>query len=198
MVYNELRIIIKDVFMNKTLGINILILCFSFSSVNPSLAAQALDVPPAIVQPVDLSAVNLQMLELDRENQEQVLAIQGLMEENEKLANAALAHKQNPALEKINKTIADSQIISKYDELINLTENVDDMKNVGENLALKRDIIKEKYRILIDLKDEMALLNRNLQGEEAKADIDAINQQQQETIQILTQRLDQLDHWKYF
>ena len=113
MAYNELCILLKDVFMNKNLGINILILCFSLSSVNPSLAAQVLDVPPAVVQPSDLSAVNLQMLELDRENQEQVLAIQGLMEENEKLANAALAHKQNPALEKINRTIADSQIVSK-------------------------------------------------------------------------------------
>ena len=57
--------------MNRNLGVGVLILCFVLSSARASLATQVLDVPPGIVQPFDLGAINLQMIEMDRENQEQ-------------------------------------------------------------------------------------------------------------------------------
>jgi hypothetical protein len=44
--------------MNRNLGISVLIVCFAFSGVNVSLAAQVVEVPPIVVQPYDLSTVN--------------------------------------------------------------------------------------------------------------------------------------------
>jgi DNA repair exonuclease SbcCD ATPase subunit len=148
--------------MNKSLGIGILTLCFGLSSVNVSLATQVIEEPPIIVQPYDLSTINQQIFEIDRESQEQALAIKGLMNE------------------KINKVMADSQIVSKYDELIKLTEIVDDMKSVEQSLEPKREVIEKKYKILTDLKNEMAL-------ELPPIIVKTINNQQQTPLQATPQ-----------
>jgi hypothetical protein len=133
--------------MNRKFGIGILILCFGFSSVNASLAAQAIEISPIIVQPYDLREISQQMLEQDRINRDQELAIRGLMGDNQKITDTALARQQEAKLEKINQTMihyrdallsrdrariaANSQKVSKYHDLIALTEKVDDMKGVG-------------------------------------------------------------------
>ncbi len=195
--------------MNKNFGIGILILCFGLSSVNAALAAQIVDVPPIIVQPYDLREINQQMLGQDRVNRDQELAIRGLIDDNQKLTDMAMARQQDATLEKINQTMinyrdallsrdrariaANSQRVSKYHDLITLTENVDDMKGVGQTLQLKSNVIEEKYKILTELKDEMTALNEKLKGESLHKNFEKINQLQEEKIQLLTQRLGEMD-----
>lgn len=176
--------LVKEMFMYKKFGVIFLIFCFCFSSVNVSLAYQVIEVPPVIVQPYDLNTLNLQMFAMDRENQEKALAINALMHENQKFAHTALAQQQNTTLENINKTIINSQAVTNYDELINLTVFVDNMKSFGKTAVLKMDAIQEKYKILTDLEDEMVVLNKNL---------NKVDHQQDGKIQLLTQRLGEMD-----
>ena len=72
-------------FMNRKFGIGILALCFGLSSVNVSLAAQVIEISPVIVQPYDLREISQQMLEQDRVNRDQELAIRGLIDDNQKM-----------------------------------------------------------------------------------------------------------------
>ena len=50
--------------MNKKFNIGIWVFCFGLSSVNLSLAAEVIDVPPVIVQPYDMGALNRQTIEM--------------------------------------------------------------------------------------------------------------------------------------
>ena len=195
--------------MNKNLGIGILILCFSLSSVNAGLASQVIDIPPVIVQPYDVSdlrAIDQQILEQDRINRDQELAIRGLIDDNQKLTDTT--RKQDASIEKINHTmmnyrdfllsrdrmriVAYNQKLSKYYDLIRLTEDVDDMKGVGETLLLKRNVIEEKYKILTDLKDEMMALNDKLQGKIPYENFGK-GLPKEDKIQMLIQRLKEMD-----
>ena len=47
------------------------------------------------------------------------------------------------------RILAHEQQVSKYHDLIKLTENVDDSKG-DEALILKHDVIEEKYKILTE------------------------------------------------
>ena len=194
--------------MNKNFGMSVLILCFGISSVDVARATQIIEVAPVIVQPEDLRDISQQMLERDRENRDQELAIRGLIDDNQKLTDTVVARKQDAALEKINQTMANyrdsliyrdrarimdnSQRVSRYDDLIHLTEDVDGVKGVGDTLILKRDVIEEKYKILNDLKDEMTTLNEKLKGEEVHQNSEQMSQQERK-IQLLTQRLAEMD-----
>ena len=108
------------------------------------------------------------------------------------MAIRALINK-NKHLESIDRAIVNSQNVSKYDELISLTKEVDNMKRYGWTMELKRNVIEEKYKVLNDLKEEMTALNEKLKGQEANENIEAINHQQEEEIQLLTQRLGEMD-----
>ena len=146
--------------MNRKFGISILALCFGLSSVNASLAAQSIEISPVVVQPCDLREISQQMLEQDRINRDQELAVRGLIDDNQKITNTALARQQDATLEKINQTMihyrdallsrerariaANSQKVSKYHDLIALTEDVDGMKGVGQTLQLKSNVIELK------------------------------------------------------
>jgi hypothetical protein len=161
-------------------GICILILCFGLSSVNAALATQVVDIPPIIEQSYDLREINQQILEQDRVNREQELAIRGRIEDSQKLADTPLARQQNAALEKVNQTMtnyrdsllsrerariaADRQRVSKYHELIALNEDVVRMKGARQTLQLNSDVLEGKYKILTELKDEMTTLNEKLKG----------------------------------
>jgi len=179
--------------MIRNFGIGTLIVLFCLSSVNLGLAAQVLETPSVVAQPYDLGAINQQMIELDLENQHQLAALQGILSENQKLTNTFLAPKQNVILEKINNAMATSQRVSDYDELINLEEDVDDMKNIGKTLQQKRDVIEQKSKILTDLKDEMVSLNKKLSGEAPSGNMDQIEEQQGAKIQMLAQSLGETD-----
>ncbi|MBF0570792.1 MAG: hypothetical protein HQL12_02860 [Candidatus Omnitrophica bacterium] len=195
--------------MNRKFGIGVLVACFSLSSVNVSLAVQATEVSPIVVQPCELRELNQQMLEQDRLNRDQELAIRGIIDDNQKLTDTALARKQDATLEKINQTMinyrdsllsrdrtrimTNSQRTSQYDDLIKLTEDVNDMKSIGQTLVLKRDVIEEKYKILSDLKDEMIAVNEKLKKELFNKDYFKISRLQEAKIQLLTQELAEMD-----
>jgi len=195
--------------MNRKFGIGVLIFCFSLSSVNASLASQTIEISPIIVQPCDLREISQQMLEQDRINRDQELAIRGLIDDNQKAADTALARQQEATLDKINQTMihyrdallsrerariaANSRQAPQYHDLIALTEDVDAMKGVGRTVQLKSDVIEGKYKILTELKDEMAALNRKLTEEARHKNFEKINQQQEDKIQLLTQRLGEMD-----
>jgi DNA repair exonuclease SbcCD ATPase subunit len=148
--------------INKNFGIGVLVLCFALSSVNVSLAAPDIEVPPVIVQPYEAATLSLQMIDLYLDNHDIAEVLKGLVDENQTFAHSALAHHQNVALENINETMANSQGVSKYDELINLTEDVEKMKNAGQTLSPKTDLIEGNYKILAELKNEMMALNKKL------------------------------------
>ncbi len=188
----------------------VLIFCFGLSSTNLALADQIIKVSPIIVQPEDLRDINQQMIAQDRINRDQELAIRGLIDENQKLTDTALARKQDATLEKINQTLknyrdallsrdrariaANSQAVSpRYRDLVNLTENIDDMKEVGKALAQKSNVIGEKYKILTELKDEMKTLNGKLKGDAGNEEAIKTPPQQEDKIQLLTNRLGEMD-----
>lgn len=205
--------------MNRNLGIGILTLCFGLSSVNVSLAVQAVAISPVVVQPYDPQELNQQMLNRDRQNRDEEIAIQGLVEENNKLTQGALAHQQDEGLAKINQTMLSyrnalfsrdqARIManserrpSRYGDLIVLTENADAMTENRGDLENKSGLLAQKYQMLTELKDEMIVLNDKLRGEEAdkfnqkEAIIEGykkIAQEQQDKIQILVGRLDEMD-----
>jgi chromosome segregation ATPase len=194
----------------KLLPNTILIFCFGLSSTNAALADQIINVSPIIVQPEDLVDINQQMLAQDRINRDQELAIRGLINDNHKLTDTALARQQDATLEKINQTLknyndallardrariaANGQGVSpRYWDLVNLTENVDGMKDVGKTLKQKNDVIQEKYKTLTELKDEMVTLNEKLKGQAANENFSKTPPQQEDKIQFLTRRLGEMD-----
>jgi len=198
--------------MNRNSGIIFLIFCFSLSSTNVVLATQDIEVSPIIVQPAyDLTDINQQMLERDRENRDQELAIKGLIDNNQKLTNTALAQREDDLLEKVNQTLvkyrdsvaarqrvridnnSQSDPDYPYTSLIHLTEDVDDVRDVGDTLQLKSGVIEEKYKMLTDLKDEMTALNEKLENQEANKSYERLTRDQEEKIERLTQRLGEMD-----
>ncbi len=195
--------------MNRKFGIGILIACFGLSGVHAGWATENIEISPIIVQPNDLSEINDQMIEQDRINRDQELAIRGLVDENQKLTNTALARQQDATLDQINQTMikyrdslllrdrvsimTNAQKVSKYHDLIKLTEYVDDSKGVGQVLELKRDVLEGKYKILTDLKDEMKTLNQKLKDEATYKNLDKLSQQQASRIEFLTQQLNEMD-----
>jgi chromosome segregation ATPase len=187
-----------------------LLVCFGLSSSNVALADQIVNVPPIIVQPEDLQEISQQMLAQDRINRDQELAIRGLIDDNQKLTDTALARQQDSTLEKINQTMknyrdallsrdkariaANAEIVSpRYRDLVYLTENVDDMKGIGQTLEQKSNVIEEKYKILTDLKDELTALNEKLKGEAVNENFSKTPPQQGDKIQVLTWRLGEMD-----
>ena len=95
--------------MNRKFGIGILILCFSFSTIHLVRATEVFQVSPIIVQPFnDLREINQQMLGQDRVNRDQELAM-----------------------------IHYRQEVSKCQDVIALTEDVEAMKGVGRLTGLK-------------------------------------------------------------
>ena len=201
--------------MKRNFGVGILIFCFGLSSINLGWASEVMQVTPAVVGAVDLGDINMQMLEQDRINRDQEMAITGLIDENQKLAAVALAQKQDATLEKINQTmidyrnsiqsrdqarvVTDSQRVSKYYDLITLTEDVDDMKSARQTLQLRWDVIYGKHKILTELQDELTALNEKLKGAQApqgqaSRDYPAVTDSDQgPKIQMLTQRLAEMD-----
>ncbi len=207
--------------MNRIFCIGILIICFSFSGINAGLAAEIVGVPPIAVQPYNLQGLNQQILERDRQNRDEEIAITGLIDENDKLIQSTLARQQDEALAKVNEIMLDyrnalvsrdrerivvnSQRPSRYDELIALTEDVEAMKGVHQDLESKSNLIEQKYQMLGDLKDEMIVLNEKLKDAAApqkdelnKKDaviegLKKIAQQQQDKIQMLVSRLGDMD-----
>ena len=77
--------------------------------------------------------------------------------------------------------------------MIKLTEDVDDTKGVGQTLKSKSYVIEDKYKVLTELKDEMQALNEKLKGEAAHDNVVKIAPQQNDNIQLLTQKLPQMD-----
>ena len=202
--------------MNKKFGIITLIFCFGLSSVNLGWATQIIEVSPIIVQPTyDLAEINQQMLAQDRINRDQELAIKGLIDDNQKLTNTALATKQDATLEEINQTLkkyrdylssrdqvrieANNERFSKYHDLIRLTEDIDDIKDaqgikaVGPTLQMKSDMIEEKYKALSALKGEMIALNEKLKAQGVHESFNTASPDQEAKILMLTQRLAQMD-----
>jgi len=193
----------------KLLPNTLLVICFGFSCSNAVLADQIVNISPIIVQPEDLQDIGQQMVAQDRINRDQELAIKGLIDDNQRLADTALARQQDATLEKINQTMKDyrdallsrdranvqanSLKISKYHDLIVLTENVDDMKAVNQTMQQRSDVIEQKYQILTELRDELKTLNDKLKGEQANQSFVQTPPQQGDKIQFFTNRLAEMD-----
>ncbi|MDE2009430.1 MAG: hypothetical protein KGJ09_05045 [Candidatus Omnitrophica bacterium] len=194
--------------MYRKFSISVLAVCFFLSSVNLSLAAQAMDVAPVVPAPVaapadDIQSLNEQMLELDRRNRDEEIAIQQLIDQNDELAKAAMARRQNEKLAAIDQTMigyrnalyardrariaANSENPSRYNELIALTQDMDNL-TVHHDLEDKSSLLIEKYQMLEILKDEMARMNKKLSLQEG-----APNQDQQNKIQMLVRKLGEMD-----
>ena len=185
--------------MNKILGVNFLILCFSLSSANISLAYEIIEVSPVVVQPCDLGSMNVQMYKMDRENQEKAMAIRALAKENQRLGRSEAILKQNADLEKVSQSMVTSQYVSKYDELINLTVVVDNMKEAEKAMVQKRGVIEEKHKILSNLEGEMLTMNKRLTSQPFSVQVGAPEieipyKDQEGKIQMLTQRLGEMDN----
>ena len=183
---------------------------FSLTSSGIARADQLINVSPIIVQPEDLRGINQQMIAQDRINRDQELAIRGLIEDNQKLTDTALAHQQDATLEKINQTMKDyldallsrdkariadnSQAVSpRYRDLVYLTEDIDNMKDAGRTLEQKNYVIGEKYNALTELKDELQALNVKLKLDAASDNFSKTPPQQEDKIQYLTRRLGEMD-----
>ena len=205
--------------MNKNSGIGILLLCFSFSAVNLARATEALQVSPIIVQPYEIQELNQQMLNRDRQNRDREIAIQGLIEENNKLTQESLSRQEDEGLKKINQIMLsyrdalysrDQERImanserrySRYGDLVALTQEVDAARGIRGDLETKSGLLAEKFQMLTELRDEMTALNERLRGER----VDALNQKdkiiegykdiaqkQQDKIQMLIGKLDEMD-----
>jgi len=174
--------------MNRNFTTGILIVTFSLSSVNLSLATQVVAVPPIIVQPYDIREINEQTMEQDHVNHEQELAIKTLIDDNQQLSNTSSP--QNAALEAVFRAEqARIQKASRYYDLIRLTEDVDDSKGIADTMGLKKDVMEEKYNILTELKNEMQILNDKLKSQSDYQSIKENNAQQMDRIQGLIQQL---------
>ena len=203
--------------MNKNPWIVILIVCFGFSNIKVGRAADVVEVSPVLVQPYNFQALNQQVLERDRQNRDEEIAIRQLIEENDKLIQSTLASQQDEGLRKVDQVMLNYRDAllsrdqgriaangerwwpSRYGDLIDLTVAVDDIKDVHRDLASKRNLIEEKYQILNDLKDEMEALNAKLKGQGPQSRDQVIEgfrriaQQQQDKIQVLVARLSEMD-----
>lgn len=144
--------------MNRNFGIGILILCFGTSGVNAALAAQIVDSSPIIVQPYD----------------EDYHEVSRQMLEQDRINRARIT--------------AESLGVSKYHDLIALTEDADTM-TVHQDLESKGGWLAERYQMLTKLKDEMTALNNRLEGKGYKEMV----RQQQDKIHKLAQRLTETD-----
>jgi len=205
--------------MNRKFGIGILIIAFSLSSVNAGWAAQVMGTSSVVIAPAEIQELTQQMIDRDRQNRNEEIAIQGLIEENNKLTQDTLARQEDEGLKKINQTmlsyhnaivsrdrariIENSQLpwLSRYGDLVALTEDADAM-TVHRDLEERSGWISQKYQMLTDLKDEMTTLNDKLRNEKAEALIQRdsvveaykkIAQQQQDKIKMLVDKLDEMD-----
>ena len=70
--------------MKKNTGIYILILCFILANVNTSWANQ-LPAPVPVIPPNELQALNQELIDRDRLNQQEEASISNLIEENNQL-----------------------------------------------------------------------------------------------------------------
>ena len=205
--------------MSRNFGIGILVLCFGSSAVNLVRAAEVFQVPPIIVQPYGIQELNGQVLDRDRQNRDQEIAIQGMIEENNKLTQDVLARRKDEGLKKINQAMrsyrnalyardqarimANSEKgYSHYDELIALTEDVNATTGLRGDLENKSGLLAEKFQMLTELKNEMAALNEKIKGEEEPVlnqkekiieGYQEIVQKQQGRIQMLVEKLDDMD-----
>jgi hypothetical protein len=202
--------------MNRKFGVSILILCFASSNIHLAWATEMIEVAPVIVQP-EMQELNEQMINRDRQNRDEEIAIKQLIEDNDQLTQTTLAHQQNEGLAKINQTMLSyrdallsrdrARIVangergwtSRYGDLIALTEDADAMT---VPLEKKNDLLAEKYQMLTQLKDEMTALNEKLSSKsqdiykQKETTIDGfkkIAQEQEDKIQMLTQRLGEMD-----
>jgi len=145
----------QGLFMYRSFGIGILIFSFSLSNVSAALA-----------QPYDFTQIDQQMLDQDMVNRDQELAVRGIVDDNQRLAGTALFQRQEDTLEIINQTlinyrdfllaheqprvITEVPSISKYNELVKLTEDVDNMRRpslfneMDQKSALYNEILAEK------------------------------------------------------
>ena len=208
--------------MNRNFGVGILIVCFGLSSVNIGLAAEVVAVPPVIVQPYDLQTLNQQMLERDRQNRDEEIAIKRIIEENDELIQTTLSGQQREGLQKVNQIMlhyrdallsrdqariaanGEKRWSSRYGDLVVLTEDADAM-TVHRDLENKSGLLAEKYQMLTALKDEMMALNEKLKGPGGPQEytlnlkdvglegLKKIVQQQQDKIKMLVERLGEMD-----
>ncbi len=206
--------------MNRNLGIGILVLCFTSSAVNLAWATEVMQVSPVVVQPYEIQELNEQILDRDRQTRDEEIAIQGLIEENNKLTQQTLARQEDEGLAKINQTMLSyrnallsrdqARILangerwwpSRYGDLIALTEDADAMTQERGYLENKSGLLTEKLQMLEELKDEMMALNEKLEGGSSdrlnrkEAIIEGyrkIAQEQQAKIRMLVGRLDDMD-----
>ena len=98
--------------MNRNFGIGILVLCFGSFAVNLARAVEVFQVSPIIVQPYEIPELNGQVLNRDRQNRDQEIAIQetevqDLIEENNKLIQdtLTLARRKSEGPKKIHQII---------------------------------------------------------------------------------------------
>jgi chromosome segregation ATPase len=205
--------------MNRNFGIGILVLCFSSSVLNLGWAAEALQVPPVIVPPYEIQELTQQMLDRDRQNRDKEIAIQELIEENNKLTQDTLARQEDEGLKKIDRIMlsyrnalysrdqarimANSERrYSRYGDLIALTEDADAMTGVRGDLESRSGLLTEKFQMLTELENEMTALNEKLKGEGAWAlnqkekiieGYKEAAQKQQDKIQMLVGKLAEMD-----
>ncbi len=205
--------------MLRSFGMVVLITCFGLSSVDAARATEIINSSPIIVQPYEVQSLNQEVMDRDRHNRDEEIAIQNLIEANNKLTQQALAAQQDVGLSKVNQTMLDyrnallardrARIIangelwgnSRYGDLIALTEDTDDI-TVHQDLVAKSDLLAQKYQMLTDLKDEMTSLNDKLSHQDNEtlnqkdtliAGYKKIALEQQDKVQMLVSRLDALD-----
>ncbi len=172
----------RDLFILKRFGVSILVMSFGMTNLSLSWATQTIDSSPIVVQPYeDLRSLNQQIMQQDKVNHDQEMAIKGLIDDNKRLAETSQIRQQDATLDQVDATLekyrdyiekhrqnGDIFIhgvrISKYYDLIKLTEYVDDMKGVHETLKSENNVIQDKYKVLTDLKNEMEALNEKLKS----------------------------------
>ncbi|MBF0511344.1 MAG: hypothetical protein HQL13_03350, partial [Candidatus Omnitrophica bacterium] len=173
-------------------------------------AEEIMRVAPVVVEPLsDVRELNQEMLVQDRLNREEEMVIKGLIEENKKLTDKVQEYQQGSSLGKINQTmvnyrdsiverdrlriIENGQKVSPYNELIQLTRDVDAVKGLGQTIAAKKDVMDEKFKLLRDLKEQMLVVNQKLGQPPLHPENDKKVIEQANKINILTQRLTELD-----
>ncbi|MDE2027093.1 MAG: hypothetical protein KGK03_03805 [Candidatus Omnitrophica bacterium] len=187
----------------KKFNTSVLICCFFLSGINFGWAAPAaIETPPVIVGPDDIQALNQQVLVLDRRNRDEEIAIKQLIDQNDRLAQAAQARRANEDLARIDEAMqgynkalytrdreriaANSRAASSYADLISLTQDADKM-TVHHELEDKSSLLTEKYEMLEILKQEMVALNEKLSRQSA------MNLGQQQNVKALVDKLKQMD-----
>ena len=171
--------------MIRRFSFGILIISFSLSSVNVSLASDIIDVSPVVVQPYDLGPMNhvnkgnqerLSTIEgrdlgtlnqTDRENQEKALALEGLIKEHERQMAKASGSNIPPSA------------------------RLDGGQSIVSTIDYTQDPILERYKVLTELEDEMQALNTKISTAESNEDLQATSHQQEGTIRELNKRLDE-------